>query len=225
LPLSLTGFGRVSKTSNFQLSIPLLPGVLATRFSGHDRAMAIRCEAAELPGRQLVCNDSRIYGPSYKTPYQSAYQETTLTFLETHDLFIRDFFETWMNGIFNSVSNMLNYPAYYRTDISVVQFDMFSTKDVPTTSGGMGLGSTLDVIAAWNLVQAFPTAVNQMPLSWSEDGFHRTTVTMAYEYYLISRPTKPVEQASVAAPPKAPPGVNGPDLSSLLTKVKNSIPF
>jgi hypothetical protein len=217
--------GGVSKTSHFQLAIPLLPG-LSTTFGGHDRAMALRCEAAELPGRQLVSNDSKVYGPTYKTPYESSYQETTLTFLETRELFIRQFFESWMDSIFESRTNLLNYPSYYRTDVQLVQYDMFSTKDIATSNGGFGTDATLDVIAIWNLVQAFPTAVNQMPLAWSEDGFHRVSVTMAFEYYRISQPTKPVEPISTSASPKPPVAATGPDILGKAAKALRGInPF
>lgn len=188
----------VAKTSHFQISIPLMPDAVPSRFSGHDRLLALRCESAELPGRQLVTNDSRIYGPVYKTPYQSLYQDITLNFIETGDFFIRDFFEIWMNGIFNSVTNMLNFPRSYRTDISITQYDMFSTSNTPNARGNFEGGEGLDRIATWHVLNAFPSAVNQMPVAWTEEGFHRVSVTISYEYYLMSKPDKPKPQLSAS---------------------------
>ncbi len=207
----------VAKISNFQLSIPLLPGILLTRFSGADRLLALRCEAAELPGRQLVSNDSRTYGPTYKTPYQSLYQELTLNFIETGDFFIRDFFETWMNCIFNSHTNLLNYPRDYRTDISLTQFDIFSTVSNSIKKPEFPPDQGLDDIARWNIIDAFPTAVNQMPVAWSEDGLHRVTVTMAYEYYDLSKPDRPQTHISTEAP-KPPKGSARDDFFGSLRK-------
>ncbi len=211
----------VAKTANFQLSIPQVPGILLTRFGGYDRLLALRCEATELPGRQLVSNDSRTYGPTYKTPYQSLYQELTLNFLETGDFFIRDFFETWMNNIFNSLTNLLNYPRNYRADVSLTQYDVFSTASKPSAKGELPPDASLDTIATWHIIDAFPTAVNQMPLAWSEDGLHRVTVTLAYEYYLLSKPERPQPQISTGAP-KAPEGSSG---DSFLGIIRNKLPF
>lgn len=198
----------VAKTSHYQVSIPRFPKGLQDRFAGYDRLLALRCESAELPGRQLVTNDSRIYGPVYKTPYQSLYQDITLNFLETGDFFIRDFFEAWMNGIFNSLTNMLNFPRNYRTDISITQFDMFSTIHKPNDkSGNFEGGKGLDDIATWHVLEAFPSSVNQMPLAYAEDGLHRVSVTISYEYYIMSKPDKPKPQ--LAASPEVAPGGSG----------------
>lgn len=175
--LTTTG---VAKSSHFQVSIPKVPKGLDGGGSA-SRLLAMRCEATELPGRQLVTQDNRVYGPIYKTPYQSLYQDITLTFLETGDFFIRRYFELWLDTIFNSTNNRLEYPAAYYADMSMTQFDMTVKKGT----------SELRQIAVWHLVNAFPVAVNQMPVAWTEDGFHRVSVTFAYEYYELLRPLDP----------------------------------
>ena len=190
----------VAKTANFQLNISSLtvgPRGLNPRFSGYAKILAFRCEATELPGRQLVTNDSKIYGPTYKTPYQSVYQEVNLTFLETSTFFIRDFFETWIDSIYDSASNQLNYPNNYQIPVSLTQYDQFAPNGPqPSTPS-----PDLNKIATWHLYHAFPTAVNQMPLAWSEDGLHRVAVTMAYQYYTMEVPAKPPKQLK---PPQKP---------------------
>lgn len=194
----------VSKTSHFQLSIPLTFKASAkeqnagSKFSDINRILALRCEATELPGRQIISNDSRTYGPTYKTPYQSLYQEITLNFLETATLLIRDYFEVWLSSIYNPANNLLAYPNDYRCDSTLIQYDV-TPIDVKDPA------SNLVPVAAWILRNSFPTAVNQMPLAWSEDGFHRVSVTLAYEYYNLSTlgllSTKPPLQSS-KVPPK-----------------------
>lgn len=190
----LRGTG-VSKTSHFQVFIPFLsPGLQQL-----GRSLSLRCEATDLPGRQLVTQDNRIYGPSYKTPYQSVFQEITLNFLENQNMDIRKFFEVWMDIIFDSASNKLEYPNTYRFDISITQFDISPTEedavDTAAKPNSSGLNAvTLAPLLTWHLIAAFPTAINQMPVSWTEDGFHRVSVTMAYEYYLLSDPSQPKKQ-------------------------------
>lgn len=166
-----------AKSSHFQVTIPTIPGILSTAFPNYSRLLAFRCESAELPGRQLATQDNRIYGPIYKIPYQSLYQEITLSFLETQDLFIRQFFEAWIDGVLESQTNLLNYFNTYTTDISITQFDV-----VHKTGE-----DSLSRIAEWSLFSAYPTNINQMPLAWSEDGFHRISVTLAYTHYEMSR--------------------------------------
>jgi len=190
----------VSKTSHFQAMIPVIltaPGSAAQT----GQTLSLRCESTELPGRQLVTQDNRIYGPIYKTPYQSSYQEITLNFLETQDMFIRKYFELWLDLIYTSASNRLAYPNSYRADILITQFDISPqqapiTEDQPLSNQAptRPLLSTLAPLLTWNLISCFPTAVNQMPVSWTEDGFHRVPVTMAYEYYILTEPTQPKKQ-------------------------------
>ncbi len=44
------------------------------------RYLALQCESAEFPGRTFQTADVKIYGPTFKVPYQSMYGDTNLTF-------------------------------------------------------------------------------------------------------------------------------------------------
>lgn len=174
---SINKYG-VAKTSHFRVSIPSL--LQDSSFSEIDKLLGLRCETSELPGRQLVANDSRTYGPTYKTPYQSVYQELTFNFIETSSFVIRGFFEKWTDLIFNSRTNLLEYPNSYRLPLLLTQYD--ATADTDDANDPF---PNLRRIATWTLFNTFPTAINQMPVSWAEDGLHRVTVTMAFEWYTI----------------------------------------
>ena len=52
------------------------------------------------------------------------------------------------------------------TTLKIIQYDEF-----------------IKQIFAVELVDAFPTSIAAQPLSWSEEGFHRLTVTFAYQKY------------------------------------------
>lgn len=176
----------VAKTSHFSVTIPIVPSALDASIGKSGRLFSLRCEATELPGKQLVTQENRIYGPVYKTVYQTIYQDLILTFLDTEDLFIRRFFEAWINTVFDVERNRVAYPDSYRSEIQITQF-----LPIADTKSG---SSSLEATATWHLFKSFPTAVNQMPVSWTEDGFHRTAVTLAYEYYQISTPSTPKKQ-------------------------------
>lgn len=197
----------VSKTSHFGLSIPVtLVNTSGEKFSDINKLLGLRCETTELPGRQLVSNDSRTYGPTYKTPYQSLYQEIIVNFLETGNLIIRDFFETWMNSIFNSKNNQLAYPDSYRFDTTLTQYDVSDGSRPNSIKEPETPQASLRTVAVWTLYKTFPTAVNQMPVSWSEDGLHRVTVTLAFEWYALKIGSGIVNGKSELKSPQVPAG-------------------
>ena len=134
------------------------------------RYLALQCEAAELPGRTLMTQEAKVYGPTYKVPYQTQYNEMTLTFLCTNEFWERKLFDRWIEAIHPSDTNNLRYTkeedTRYMTPIKVIQYDDF-----------------IKQIYAVELVDAFPIGVSAQPLSWAEDGFHRLSVQFAYQRY------------------------------------------
>ena len=155
-----SAFGRqgesdeYSKTSNSSLT----------------RYLALQCESAELPGRTTATADVKIYGPTFKVPYQTQYTDTTLTFLCTNDFYERKLFDRWMEAIHPSDTNNVRFPkgqqSRYLTNIKIIQYDEFIKR-----------------IFAVELIDAFPIGIAPQQLSWSEDGFHRLSIQFAYQRY------------------------------------------
>ena len=136
------------------------------------RYLALQCESAELPGKTLQAADVKIYGPTFKVPYQTQYGETTLTFLCTNDFYERKLFEKWMESIMPTDTNNLRYPkgsdTRYLTNIKIIQYDEFVKQ-----------------IYAVEMIDAFPVGVASQPLAWSEEGFHRLSVQFSYQKYKV----------------------------------------
>jgi len=134
------------------------------------RYLALQCESAELPGKTLQTADVKIYGPSFKVPYQTQYTDSTFTFLCTNDFYERKLFDRWMEAIHPSDTNNLRFPkgdtTRYMTNIKIIQYDEFIRQ-----------------IYAVELIDAFPIGVASQALNWSEDGFHRLSVQFAYQRY------------------------------------------
>jgi len=155
-----SAFGRqgesdeYSKTSNSSLT----------------RYLALQCESAELPGRTTATADVKIYGPTFKVPYQTQYTDTTLTFLCTNDFYERKLFDRWMEAIHPSDTNNIRFPkgqqSRYLTNIKIIQYDEFIKR-----------------IFAVELIDAFPIGIAPQQLSWGEDGFHRLSIQFAYQRY------------------------------------------
>ncbi len=143
-----------------------------TSNSSLSRYLALQCETAELPGKTLQTADVKIYGPTFKVPYQTQYGDMSFTFLCTNDFFERKLFDRWMEAIMPTDTNNLRFPkddanrTRYMTNIKVVQYDEF-----------------IKQIYAVELIDAFPIGVAAQPLNWAEEGFHRLTIQFAYQRY------------------------------------------
>jgi len=136
------------------------------------RYLALQCESAELPGKTLMTQDAKIYGPTFKVPYQTQYSDTNLTFLCTNEFYERKLFDRWMQSIMPTDTNNLRFPkgqnSRYMTNIKVIQYDEFIRQ-----------------IFAIELIDAFPIGIAPQQVSWQEDNFHRLTVQFAYQKYKV----------------------------------------
>jgi len=152
-------------------SAPQDPATRTTNAS-LSRYLALQCETAELPGRTLLTQDAKVYGPTFKIPYQSQYNDINLGFICTNDFYERKLFDRWIEAIHPSDTNNMRFPkgnsTRYMCNITIIQYDDFIKK-----------------IYSVQLVDAFPIGVAAQPLSWSEDNFHRLSVQFAYQRYKV----------------------------------------
>lgn len=136
------------------------------------RYLSLQCEAAELPGKNLITGDAKIYGPTYKVPYQTQYNDISLTFLATNEFYERKLFDRWLEAIMPSDTHNLRYAkgdnTRYMTNIKIIQYDDF-----------------IKQIYAVELIDAFPIGIASQPLSWSDDNFHRVNVQFSYQKYNV----------------------------------------
>ena len=173
--ISSTTWSNLANLPNtiFTSIIPSLTGESkdSAKGSTYSRYLALQCDSAELPGKTLQTADVKIYGPTYKLPYLTQYQDITLSFISTGDFWERKLFDKWINSIIPSDTHNLRYQneesTKYTTKITVMQYDELITQ-----------------IYALELIDAFPIGIAAQPLSWSEDGAHKVSVQFAYSKYL-----------------------------------------
>jgi hypothetical protein len=134
------------------------------------RYLSLQCDTAELPGKTLQTTDVKIYGPTYKIPYQKQYNDISLSFICTNDFYERKLFDTWINAIMPSDTNNLRFAkdesTRYMTDIQILQYDDF-----------------IKQIYSVKLIDAFPIGLAAQPLAWSDDGYHRLTIQFTYQKF------------------------------------------
>jgi hypothetical protein len=161
----------VSDVTNFISGVKSFEDVQSrTSNSTISRYLSLQCESAELPGKNLLTSDVKIYGPTFKVPYQKQFNDINLTFVCTNDFYEKKLFDTWIDCIMSPSTNNLRYPkdnsTRYMTDIRILQYDDF-----------------IKQIYAVKLIDSFPIGVSAQQLSWSDDNFHRLTVQFAYQKY------------------------------------------
>jgi hypothetical protein len=136
------------------------------------RELALLCENAELPGKTLMTQESRIYGPTFKVPYQAQFSDINLTFLCTNKFQERAFFERWLESIIPSDTNNPRFPksnkSRYMTDIRVIKYD-----------------DAANEVFIVELRDAFPTGIAAQQMSWQDEAFLRLTVQFSYQYYKV----------------------------------------
>lgn len=157
----------LARPSKFNVLVPVPTGLLGQPGSVTSlRNLVFRCENANLPGRSVATADQRIYGPIEKHPYLSTYNDIDLTFIVSDTMNEKLFFDNWIEYINPSSTNNFKYREEYQTTITINQYDV-----------GDYVSYTVD------LYEAFPISVNQMDLDWSNDGYHKITVTFAYTFW------------------------------------------
>lgn len=162
----------LAKPSRFEVKINP-PPVMASIIS--PATLALRCENAVLPGRTLSTADLRIYGPTEKYPYQSTYEDVTLTFIVTSSMIEKTLFNTWLDYINSPTSWNFEYKSNYSADILISQFDT-SNREMHQVK----------------LVEAFPISVSQLDLDWGSDApYHKLSVVFAYTYWEVTKTATP----------------------------------
>ena len=167
---SLTNFigsfsADVARPKQFDVTIPapipLLPYLRTAR------NLSLRCETTELPSRSFSTVDQKFgSNPTEKHAIQSNYNDITMTFIVSDDMSEKIFFDAWMEYINPTMSFDFNYRSDYITTMQVNQYDV-----------------TNKLTYSINIIDAFPIAVNQLDLDWSNEGYHKLTVVFSYRYW------------------------------------------
>lgn len=168
-------FGSVAKSARYTVRI-FQPIVVGASYNPSFRmpreiseSLTYLCEATEFPGRAFNTIDVRHYGPTYKIPTLSSYEDITMTFICRNASMERRFFDDWMENINPSNTYDFNYRDQYSTIIELFQHTDYD--------GGDG---NSDVTYQFTLKDAYPIMVNPQPVTWADDNIQKLTVTFTY---------------------------------------------
>lgn len=169
-----SAFQSLAKSSRFAVRIvPSNTTSFLNRlgYGAFMRQFTYLCEAAELPGRGFMNADLRYYGPNFKVPYQTEYQESAMTVLCRAESFERQFFDDWMEIINPTSTFDFSYKDQYTTEIHMFQFSdraLNSDRSEPVAT------------YAWTLHDAYPILINPQPVTWVDDNFQRLAVSFTF---------------------------------------------
>jgi hypothetical protein len=187
----------VGRSAYFDVSIPTPTRVTASDTNGilnvNREALSYLCHSAELPGESLATVAQKIYGVVEKFPIMAAYNDITLSFYTYGNTIdqVRKTFLTWIalitgrNEVFGG--GVSNYNVAYKDD--------FMCNPVISHYSATG-----EKILECTLINAFPIAIAQVPLSWSAENhaisFNVTFAYTEYEYNMFNFTTGNITDAS-----------------------------
>ena len=165
------------------------------------RKLSINCFSATLPSSTNATGEM-------KDQFQGVVQEYAHTRINTdidfsfyvdRDYTILMFFEAWMNFIAGGNSNLLAEPGAYDQNIGGNYYRRFNYPKHYMNSSGIYItkfeknynvpGAT-DI--TYQLVNAFPKAVNAVPVQYGNSEVMRVTIKMYYDRYRLMRNSKGV---------------------------------
>jgi hypothetical protein len=169
-------YGSLAKSCRFIARIVPVGGkVVQINQNSMTRDLMYLCESAELPGRGMMSVDVRYYGPSFKLPFNTSYEDANMTFLCRADSFERQFFDDWMYMINPNNTFDFSYRDDYKCNIEMFQF----------SDGGAGQGSTAPKPTyAFTLLDAWPTQVAPQAVTWADDQFLRLGISFTYHWWV-----------------------------------------
>jgi hypothetical protein len=138
--------------------------------NGIMRDLTYLCEATEFPGRGLQTVDVRYYGPTFKMPFVTQYEDINMTFLCRTESYEREFFDSWMSTINPVDTYDFSYRSEYNANIDIFQFS-----DTPDETGNNPKAQYY-----FSILDAFPVLVNPQPVTWADDQFLRLSVSFTY---------------------------------------------
>jgi hypothetical protein len=156
-----------------ELAMPALSGESAILFGdagANNRNLHMFCKSVNLPGVNVTTVSQRETGETFEIPYDRNFSGVTLSFYVDRNLYVRKFFDDWVNSIQNPETRVMGYYKDFvssalticvldkqdRVNYIVVLYDVHP-KQVGTLSLDQGSNETmtLDVTLEYHYYRTF----------------------------------------------------------------------
>jgi hypothetical protein len=178
-----SAYGGLVKSAKYAIRItPVGNLLLSLGYGSFLNQFTYLSDSAEMPGRAFMSIDIRYYGPNFKLPFQSQYEDMTITFLCRTESLERQFFDDWMEIINPTNLWDFNYRDSYRGKIEIFQLATHAERG-GTGGGGADSGggpTAPKSVYKWTVHDAYPVIINPQPVTWADDQFQRLSVSFTY---------------------------------------------
>jgi hypothetical protein len=176
--------GGGARPNLFEVELTTFPAAIA----GWDAdTFKYLCKAANLPASTIASIDVPFRGRTFKVAGDRSIDVWTVTVINDEDFKLRRSFEAWMELIAKLDNNLgATNPSSYMSNATVHQLGRGSTVNSTTNAG-----ADSSILASYNFVDIFPTAVSAIDLSYdSGDTIEEFTVEFQVQSFeLISGAT------------------------------------
>lgn len=172
-------------------------------FAGYNQNIALLAYEAVLPGTSFNLNQvvGDRQGITEQYPNQRVYPPIDVSFYIKSNYEPINFFDEWMNKISplsgdqggKSSYIKFNYPDEYETDINIVKYERDGRpKGYEGRLRPRGIeGATVDPRSVtYTLLNAYPTNIISIPVSYEQSSVLKTTITFNYDRYILQKHKK-----------------------------------
>ena len=152
------------RTERFEVMFNIPAGLRSQISYGAEQTISIRCEEAQIPGMAATNLPVKIGAwTEYRTQnVEFLTTDMSFSFIVDEDWHGRELFEKWIAMSADTTSKEV---GFYTDVVADIEISSLSTND--------------DVLAKWRLIDAVPKLINLTPMSWSNIGFLRMSVSVS----------------------------------------------
>lgn len=160
--------GGLQKPSKYEVLVGRPPIMLDAKYQNSEdwRMMMLFCEQANLPGITYTTTQSRTFGEFREMPYERIFDPLQLSFYCDSKMWIKSFFDGWLNSIQDGKSRVFNYYDRYTSTITINTLDNADEK-------------TYGI----QLFECYPKSVSAVQLDYNSKDVMRLQVTMQYRHW------------------------------------------
>lgn len=200
------------KSTDFSLIIDSLPSGLAasTNYSGILEQLIFRVQTTPTPGVSMATHEVRRQGigPVEMKPYAPIFAPQDLTIIGDGDGAIYNFFQAWLNLVFNfSFETGMDSASIYNSNQRTYEVTYKSRYKTNLTF--VSYSNTGDEIIKVKMLDAYPMFLAPAEMSWeSQNSIMRFNVSFAYTDWYYDRPNDASTSLSTAVRSVSSRGIN-----------------
>jgi hypothetical protein len=216
----------LARPYRFEVEIP--NPLCVKKFASTTQRVSLYCKAAQLPQSRILTSRNQYFGPPEYRPIGVDYggDNLTLTFYVDEKMYVKAFFDEWIDGIVNRRTGITEYRDSYTVNMKVRQ--LMQVEALPDPGKRVGKSFTKNtanfsnresIAYEANFELAFPVSVNPLTLDHGSIGqVHELSVTFNYRRWNWVVPNSSVEKSAnninwndPSIPERKIAGVNTPD--------------